>query len=253
MLRIIDPSKTWPGSANLCALGIMTKAPRPGQVKTRLVPPLTPDEAAELNTFFLRDLAGSISAACHASPAAGIGIYTPAGAESVYENILPKDFMLLVQRGNGFQDRLVLAAEDVFRAGFASVCLINSDSPTVPASNFAQAANELAKPGDRVVIGPSADGGYYLIGIKQLHQRLFEDIDWSTERVLEQTRQRGSELGLEVHELPLGLDVDDRASLGQLCDELFERNPDPSVAVNTRAFLWNIIQHEGRDRIWAEK
>ncbi|PYL18823.1 MAG: glycosyltransferase, partial [Verrucomicrobia bacterium] len=77
----------------------MTKAPRAGEVKTRLVPPLTPAEAAELNRCFLRDLARSISRACLESGARGGAVYTPAEAGPTYEGILPSDFLLLPQRG----------------------------------------------------------------------------------------------------------------------------------------------------------
>jgi hypothetical protein len=108
----------------------------------------------------------------------------------------------------------------------------------VAPSSFAEAANELAKSGDRIVIGPAADGGYYLIGMKRVHQELFKEIDWSTERVLEQTKQRAVEIGVEVHQLPEGLDVDDRSSLMRLCDELFGSQASTSdLAPNTRAFL----------------
>ena len=215
----------------------MTKAPRAGQVKTRLVPPLTPEEAAELNAAFLRDLSMSILRACEMSPARAVAVYTPPGSEAVYENILPREFILVPQRGENFGERLIFAAEDLFAVGFASVCLINSDSPSVPPQNFAEAAIELAEPADRVVLGPAGDGGYYLIGLKQMRRRLFEEIDWSTERVLEQTKQHASALGLRVHELASGLDVDDRASLALLSEQLLSDASPPDVAPSTRKFL----------------
>ena len=235
-----------------CALSIMTKAPRPGEVKTRLIPPLTPIEAAQLNTNFLRDVSRSISLAARKSASRGIAVYTPRGSEESYEEILPANFFLLPQRGNLFGERLLFAAEDLFKVGFESVCLINSDSPTVEPSSFAEAANELAKSGDRIVIGPAADGGYYLIGLKKLHRRLFEEIDWSTERVLEQTRQRASEIGVEVHQLPIGLDVDDAATLSDLCEEIFGAGAESTdfISRETRRFLSEIIKREGRERIW---
>ena len=235
---ILDPKRPAELPPNLCALGIMTKAPQPGKVKTRLTPPLSPDEAARLNICFLRDLAGSISKACEISPARGVGIYTPIGAEAAYDDILPPGFYLIPQRGEGFGSRLIFAAEDLFRAGFASVCLINSDSPTVAAECFAEAAIELADPRDRVVLGPSDDGGYYLIGLKRLHRRLFEEIDWSTERVFHQTKERAAELGLSVHELATGFDIDDAKSLARLQVELITDSGGKSdVAPNTREFL----------------
>ncbi len=73
------------------------------------------------------------------------------------------------------------------RAGYDAVCLLNSDSPTLPTSLLADAAGMLAAPGDRVVLGACDDGGYYLIGMKAPHARLFADIAWSTEQVADQT------------------------------------------------------------------
>jgi uncharacterized protein len=234
--HVLDPRQS-SIAKNLCALAVMTKAPRAGQVKTRLVPLLAPEEAAQLNALFLRDLSMSILRACEMSPAKPVAVFTPPGSESTYENILPEEFMLLPQRGSNFGERLIFAAEDLFAAGFASVCLINSDSPTVPAQNFAEAAIELAEPSDRVVLGPADDGGYYLIGLKRMRRRLFEDIDWSTERVFDQTKQRASELGLRVHELASGLDVDDGETLARLREQLLSDNSPPEVAPNTRKFL----------------
>ena len=249
---VLNPHRGFRVQPKLCALGIMTKAPQAGKVKTRLVPPLTPEEAAELNVCFLRDLAGSISQACLESSAQGVGVYTPLGSESVYESILPKDFSLMAQRGTEFGERLIFAAEDLFEVGFESVCLINSDSPTVPPSSFVEVANELAKAGERIVLGPSDDGGYYLIGLKKLHKGLFEEIDWSTERVFDQTKQHASEIGVEVHQLPYDFDVDDRATLARLCEELLgpEARSPSNIAPNTRKFLREIVECEGRDRIW---
>jgi rSAM/selenodomain-associated transferase 1 len=250
--QVLNPATPSQLPSRLCALGIMTKAPQAGKVKTRLTPPLTPEEAAELNVCFLRDLGRSIAVASMESPALGIGIYTPVGAEKVYEDVLPEGFFLIPQRGVRFGERLTFAAEDLFKVGFESVCLINSDSPTVPASNFTQAVKELAKSGDRIVLGPSDDGGYYLIGLGQMHRWLFEEIDWSTKRVLTQTIDRAAEIGVHVRLLPHGFDVDDRTTLHRLCDELLGEGGSVSndVAATTREFLQEIIAREGRGRIW---
>ncbi len=246
---VVDPSATTRTFLKRCVLAIMTKAPRAGEVKTRLVPPLTPAEAAELNRCFLRDLAMSISRACIESGARGGAVYTPAEAGPTYEGILPSDFLLLPQRGGKFGERLFFAAEDLFRCGFESVCLINSDSPTVPAACFTEAANALAKRGDRIAIGPSDDGGYYLIGLKQLHRRMFEEIDWSTDRVFAQAVERAAEIGVGIKLLPRGYDVDDPAALRRLCAELLRRSPNVSVAPATHKFLSDLIEREGSTRI----
>ncbi len=234
---VLDPVVANQNTRRLCALAVMTKVPQAGHVKTRLVPPLTPGEAAELNSCFLRDTAASISSAASDSNACAIAVYTPVGCEAAYTDILTSDFNLLPQRGETFGERLYFAAEDLFKCGFESVCLIDSDSPTVPATSFSQAVVELAKLGDRVVLGPCDDGGYYLIGLKKLHRELFERIDWSTGRVLDQTRQRAREIGLEIKLLPLGYDVDDGASLCRLCKELLTDTVSADIAPHTREFL----------------
>lgn len=235
------PDRMPPG---ICALAVMTKAPQAGRVKTRLVPPLTPEEAAELNKCFLRDTATAISHSAGAEIACGVAVYTPVGAESAYNDILPADFRLLSQRGDKFGERLYFATEDLFKCGFDSVCLIDSDSPTVPAQNFAKAVELLSKSEDRVVLGPSDDGGYYLIGMKKPHRQLFEQIDWSTERVLKQTIERATEMELEIELLPTGYDVDDGASLSRLCNELLSEQVDDSIAPNTRRFLEELIDRK---------
>jgi len=254
--RVLDPNLLDRAARGVCALAVMTKAPQAGQVKTRLVPPLTPEEAAELNKCFLRDTAAAISRACSrrfashppsrsfgatgseaATAARGIAVYTPVGAESAYTEILPAGFSLLPQRGDKFGERLYFAVEDLFRCGFETVCLIDSDSPTVPAENLAEAVELLSTHEDRVVLGPSDDGGYYLIGVKNPHRRLFEQIDWSTERVLNQTIQRAMELELEVKLLPSGYDVDDGASLRRLCNELLADITSADIAPYTRELL----------------
>jgi rSAM/selenodomain-associated transferase 1 len=216
----LQPGKAAGVSEGCCALAVMAKAPRPGKVKTRLSPPLTPEQASELNICFLRDTTENIQQVTEAGNSAGIVVYTPVGDEAAFDGILPPGFQLLGQRGEGFGERLLHACEDLFACGFSSVCLIDSDSPTMPQDALLQAVMQLSFPGDRLVMGGSDDGGYYLIGIKQSHQRLFERIDWSTERVLEQTLERAREIGLQAELLPTWYDVDDAATLERLRREL---------------------------------
>ena len=254
--RVLDPGNPQPVAANHCALAVMTKAPQAGKVKTRLTPPLSSEEAAALNTCFLRDTAAAIAKTAKDGSARGIAVYTPVGAEAAYAGILPEEFELVAQRGDAFGERLAFATEDLLKLGFHSLCLIDSDSPTVPQQAFAQAVEFLSQPSDSVVLGPSDDGGYYLIGLKKLHRELFEGIDWSTERVLEQTVQRAREIDLPVHLLPTWYDVDDRNTLNRLCQELFGTNGNASAgdsAPATREFLQGLLQREGRLRIWPEE
>ncbi len=257
MHRVLNPESADSCARGRCALAVMTKAPRAGKVKTRLVPPLTHEEAAQLNICFLRDTAAAIARVCNGAQGtpilvSGVAVYTPVGAEAAYADILPPDFELVSQRGDAFGDRLAFAVEDLFKIGFASVCLIDSDSPTVTAAMYAEAVRELANAGDRIVLGPSDDGGYYLIGLKQFRREMFEGIDWSTERVLKQTKQRALELGLEVKLLPGGYDVDDRVTLRRLCEDVLNNKSELAIdrAPNTTAFLRELVARGEGDRIW---
>ena len=88
-----------------------------------------------------------------------------------------------------------------------------------------------------------------LIGLKKMHRHLFVGIDWRTERVFTQTLHRAGELGLTVHKLPAGFDVDDGATLKRLAKELVTDQAS-TIAPNTQRFLKDIVAREGRNRIW---
>jgi rSAM/selenodomain-associated transferase 1 len=198
----------------------MAKASVAGAVKTRLVPPLTPEQAAELNTCCLRDVAANILDAAKQVPIQGFAAYCPLGSESFFDDVLPVGFKLLPPREPTLGRSLFHAARDLFAAGYSSVCLINADSPTLPTEFLVETVFRLREAGDRVVLGPAADGGYYLIGLKQFHRRLFEEIDWSTERVFRQTLARAGEIGVTVAPLPQWYDVDDESTLAMLVREI---------------------------------
>jgi len=251
-IRIFYPRNLWLNARmNVCALGVMAKAPLVGEVKTRLVPPLTAQEAAALNVCFLRDMAANIRSVSETEAASGLIVYTPPGSEAAFDGVLPVGFELLAQRGANLGERLCNAIDDLLRQGYGAVCLINSDSPTLPKSILIQAIESLAGEDDCVVLGGAEDGGYYLIGLKHSHRNLFNEIAWSTSDVLARTRQRAAEINLPVELLPSWYDVDDADTLSQLCEELFFT---PSVngaylAPHTRAFLDSIIKAEGLQRI----
>ena len=258
--RILDPAAGRGVAENTSALAVMTKAPRAGQVKTRLSPPLSPEEAAQLNLCFLRDTAAAITSCTGRlrlpNRARGVAVYTPIGAEAAYIGILPhRDFDLLPQRGAGFGERLNLAAADLFCCGFASVCLIDSDSPTLPSEALTSAVALLEQPGERVVLGPAEDGGYYLIGVKAAYHRLFADIAWSTDRVFGQTVERAEEARLDIEVLPRWYDVDDGPNLDRLCEELLGGGGGPCGSVrgyrapHTRHYLTQLLA-SSRERFW---
>jgi len=218
--------------AQQCALVVMAKAPRAGNVKTRLCPPFTPEQAAELNICFLKDTTQNLANVAAAGFAAGLISYTPVGDEALFNDLLPSTFSLLPQRGEGFGERLFFTAQDALACGFGSVCLIDSDSPTVPTAAIQAAITALSRPGDRIVLGPSKDGGYYLIGLKRPHKVPFQNIHWSTGTVAAETRDRCNAAYIDLVELPLWYDVDDEASLQILAVELLEDvQPDFTTAI----------------------
>ncbi len=226
---ILDPQHPIPALKHLCALAVMAKAPRPGKVKTRLSPPLTLDQTAALNIRFLRDTTENLATVAFG---AGLISYTPVGDEDLFSGLLPETFALVAQRGDGFGERLLAAAEDILAIGYGAVCLIDSDSPTVPQAAFAEAVAVLREGKADVVLGPSHDGGYYLIGLKHPHPEPFQKIAWSTASVLEETMQQCREAKLAVHLLPTWYDVDDAATLAILEAELLEGQRPAFAAVD---------------------
>jgi rSAM/selenodomain-associated transferase 1 len=206
----------------VCGIAVMAKASIPGRTKTRLVPPLTFDEAAQCNTAFLRDIAENILAASAQASIAGHMAFGPPQSNPFFREILPAEIGLIEAWYPDFGDCLFAAVAGLFDRGHRSAVVLNSDSPTLPTALLVETAQVLERPGDRVVLGPAHDGGYYLLGLKAPHRRLFQDIAWSTEHVARQTLDRAAELGLSVHVLPEWYDVDDVRALRMLQEELFE-------------------------------
>jgi rSAM/selenodomain-associated transferase 1 len=210
-----------------CAIGVMAKAPQAGRSKTRLCPPLTADQAAAMSAAFLRDTTENLVAASRHAPIAPYAAYAPAGTETLLRSCLAEGTALLLADGSapmpegvaGFGRCLLHAIQGMLAAGHGAACVLSSDSPTIPTAVLVQAADLLGAPGDRAVLGPADDGGYYLLGLKAPHAAMFRDIAWSTETVADATRARAREIGLELIELEPWYDVDDAASLGVLLRE----------------------------------
>src|SRR3974390_2349568 len=213
-------------SRHSCGIAFMAKASAPGRAKTRLVPPLTFDEAADLNTAFLQDVAEHLvlpDAQVRAAQSAaiiGYAAFGPPGSTNFFRRILPASIGLIEAWLPNFGDCLFHTIGEILSRGHQSAGGLNSDTPTLPTALLVETAEVLARPGDRAGLGPSTDGGYYLLGLKHAHARMFEDITWSTERVAEQTLARAREIGLDVHRLPAWYDVDDIEALKRLDPEL---------------------------------
>lgn len=197
------------------ALIIFAKAPIPGQVKTRLCPPLSPDEAASLHGSIVLDMlerSRGLSSmdrfvACFPSPA------------HVFFKILEErhGVRLLAQTGDDLGARMANALADVFAQGYRRVLVIGTDLPTLPGSVFGEALALLDI--HDVVLGPAQDGGYYLIGLRKPAPELFADIPWSTDRVLALTQTKAAAAGLKTALLPVRRDIDTLDDLVALIEE----------------------------------
>lgn len=242
-------------STAACGVAVMAKASESGRTKTRLVPPLTFDEAAAFNTAFLRDVASSLIEAGAAASIAPYMAFGPPGSESFFRRTLPADIGLMEVWFPNFGDCLFETIRALLERGHASAVVLNSDSPTLPTSLLIETAAALAEPGERAVFGPACDGGYYLLGLKHARRRMFEGIDWSTSRVARQTIERAEEIGLPVHVLPTWYDVDDVEALRMLHAELcrahsFDPALRPRYPVHTAALVDALLaESDFADRI----
>ncbi len=208
-----------------CAIGVMAKVPRPGYSKTRLCPPLRPEEAAALSAAFLRDTTRNIARAARSAPIVGYAAYAPSGAEAALLPHLTQGIVCVLSDGaqpapkgvEGFGRCLLHALQQMFAAGHAAACVLSADTPTLPTEFLITAATALLL-GDerRVVLGACEDGGYYLLGMRLPLARLFADIAWSTSSVAATTRTRIAELDLDLVEMPPWYDIDDAAALERL-------------------------------------
>jgi len=223
------------------AVAIVCKTPIAGRSKTRLSPPLRPQECAELSACFIRDIAATIASLAADGGVAGHAVYTPRGSEAALRPLLPGSFGLTPQTEGDLGARLLQGATDLLAAGFAGAVLVNSDSPTLP-KEILRLAVAAVRAGDNVALSPACDGGYTLIGLSRPHAHLFEAMPWSTDAVYRLTLARARDLGLPVVNVPGWYDVDDASSFRMLEAELAGRRPDfarldGAHAPATRRFL----------------
>jgi hypothetical protein len=207
---------------------VVAKAPRAGEAKTRLCPPLRPVEAAQLAGAFLRDTVGvalqsgvDVRLICrHAGEQAALRPLT--GPIPVY-----------AQQGAGLGAALESAFAQGLADGYARIGVLSADTPTLPPETISRAFAILDRAD--VVLGPSDDGGYYLLAAKQLYPALFQNMIWSTSDVARETLRRCATLNLRTRVVDTWPDVDDVAALCRLVADL--RQAPPDVAPRTRAAL----------------
>jgi uncharacterized protein len=238
----LDHLESVPGES--CAVGVMAKLPRAGHSKTRLCPPLRPEQAAQLSAAFLRDTTENMASAARSIPIVGYAAYAPLGTEDAMIPHLAPGMGRILADGDqpcpagvdGLGRCLLQAITQLFAQGHTAACVLSSDTPTLPTGILITAAAVLlAGNNRRVVMGPCDDGGYYLLGMRAPHASLFADIAWSTATVAAATRERAVALGLDVVELPTWYDIDDTGSLQRLLGEL-EGYPAPWTRRAIEAF-----------------
>lgn len=194
------------------ALAIMAKAPRAGEVKTRLCPPLSPADAAALYRCFLLDKVAQVRSL---SGARAVIAFTPDTDSSLFEALAP-DVDLLAQRGADLGRRLLNGLDDLLSGGHIGALMIDSDTPTLPTEFLRQAIDVVLEPDVDVVLGPTDDGGYYLIGMRKVWPALFDAMPWSTSDVFPETIRRAEAHGLRVACLSSWFDVDTAPDLERL-------------------------------------
>jgi rSAM/selenodomain-associated transferase 1 len=220
------------------ALVVMGKIPRPGRVKTRLVPAISPEAAASLYRAFLEDVFDVVDEARRRSPYPFERVFACALADDedggVAHGLAPPGWRVQFQRGQDLGERIGRAYEDA--AAFSTV-IIGSDAPTMPPDRILEAFRALDE-GARAVFGPTADGGYDLIGLSAIESALLEDIPWSTDQVMSATRARAKAAGLAIRELSIGYDVDTMEDLERVLEDA--RRPG-SVARRTAAAIREVL------------
>ena len=198
------------------ALIIFAKAPAAGQVKTRLCPPLTPDEAASLHGSIVLDTlecsrnARKLDRFLACSPSKQHPFFKAVGARHGVQ--------LWDQVGHDLGMRMDQAFRSAFELEYQSTLLVGTDLPTLQSATLEQALRSLAD--YDIVLGPTLDGGYYLIGLKKPVPELFLDIPWSTDHVLSLTQQKAGALGLSITLLPQQRDLDTIDDLNAFIKEM---------------------------------
>jgi len=208
----------------------MARAPVAGRCKTRLIPVLGAQGAAALQAAMLQDCLASFGAL---PVDRRVLLAAPEDhGVAVLKTLAPQGWDVVPQLGDDLGRRMLRAFKSLGPAGDA-VVVVGSDAPTVPVDPIARALPRLAGE-KRALLGPSEDGGYWLIGLTTLDPTVFREIPWSTKLVLPRTRERLREAAYAVEELPTWYDVDEPADLERLKAEL---RAHPERAPKTAALL----------------
>ncbi len=196
---------------------VFTRYPEPGRTKTRLIPALGPQGAADLQRRLAERVVAQARLLCQGR-GTDLEVHYAGGDPDKMAAWLGKDLAFRPQRGEGLGRRLAAAFEAAFEPGVAAAVLIGTDVIDLSASVLERAFEALERA--EVVLGPAADGGYYLIGLKRPLPELFTDIPWSTDRTAEVTLKRAREMNLAVALVDELADVDRPPDLAAIRDKL---------------------------------
>ena len=193
---------------------LMTKYPSPGKVKVRLSQHLSPQIAAALYDVFVQDILATLQD----TRLPTVILYSPSQDQSRFRVWLGNSVEYIPQHGKDLGARLLHGFQDVFTRGYNKVMAVASDCPDLPKEILLKAADALTH--NDVVIGPSPDGGYYLLGfqVDKMLPAVFHDIAWSTESVYCDTMKKIKEARLRYHVLPPWYDVDTIQDLHRLLE-----------------------------------
>lgn len=186
-------------------LVVFARYPKPGRVKTRLMPALGARGAAALQRQLTRHIL-RVAQAFVRTREAQLTVCFTGGPVSRMEQVFGAGFTYHPQVEGDLGHRMFTAGADCLQAGSSQVVLIGSDCPGITGATLAGAFQALAD--NDLVLGPAMDGGYYLIGFKALHPQLFQGIAWGTATVLADTRKRAATSGLQVALLEPLSDID---------------------------------------------
>ena len=189
----------------LSTLIIFTRYPEPGKTKTRMIPALGAEGAAELQRK-MSEHTLKTAQEWQKSSGGNIAIYFAGGNVSLMSNWLGKDLTYYPQVTGDLGDRMKSAFNQAFDNGATRVVIIGIDCPDINLTLLNQAFSSLAK--QDLVLGKAEDGGYYLIGLNYLIPKLFQNINWGTSQVLAQTQNIANSLNLNTAYLPMLRDVD---------------------------------------------
>jgi len=225
------------------AVVLMSRAPIPGKTKTRLESHLKKEECAELHKAFLKDINAKFLNLKNENTRIDLYLsFTPKKAESSFLGLISSDFTRIPQIGSNLGEKMYNALNDAYQLSNLSVIITGSDLPLLDIEIFTEAFAGLKE--RDLVIGPSADGGYYLIGMKKPQKFLFDSGNWGNSNVLQQTIKAVSSHNLKTHFLPEASDVDTFKELLQLRSELINRKVNLNFLKNTKIVIEKIFNYK---------